>query len=97
MSLYKLKEESAKNSVDYIIAKLLLNSLYGKFGINPEMEEHCIVLIDKIEEYQNKYLVTNIIILVNEISLISYYKSNPFTENIKIKNVSIPISTAVTA
>jgi len=62
MSLYKLKEESAKNSVDYIIAKLLLNSLYGKFGINPEMD-----------------------------------KSNPFTENIKIKNVSIPISTAVTA
>jgi hypothetical protein len=65
--------------------------------MNPEMEEHRIISTNKIEDYQDKYIISNIILLENEKSLISYYKSDPFTENIKIKNVSIPISTAVTA
>lgn len=36
---YDLKKEAAKvskNSPDYIFAKLFMNSLYGKFGANPE-------------------------------------------------------------
>lgn len=32
---YTLKSESPRDSPDYIIAKLFLNSLYGKFGSNP--------------------------------------------------------------
>jgi hypothetical protein len=32
---YALKSESERDSPDYIIAKLFLNSLYGKFGSNP--------------------------------------------------------------
>jgi len=34
--LYEMKVHSEKNSPDYIIAKLLLNSLYGRIGMNPE-------------------------------------------------------------
>lgn len=33
---YEMKENSAKGSPDYIFAKLMLNSLYGKFAANPE-------------------------------------------------------------
>ncbi len=33
---YKLKSDSERDSPDYIIAKLFLNSLYGKFGSNPD-------------------------------------------------------------
>lgn len=33
---YALKSESERDSADYIIAKLFLNSLYGKFGSNPD-------------------------------------------------------------
>lgn len=36
------KAASAKGSADYIIAKLHLNSLYGKFGANPETYEQFI-------------------------------------------------------
>jgi hypothetical protein len=33
---YALKSDSERDSPDYIIAKLFLNSLYGKFGSNPD-------------------------------------------------------------
>lgn len=32
---YQLKSDSERNSAEYIIAKLFLNSLYGKFGADP--------------------------------------------------------------
>ena len=41
---YKMKAEAEKGSPDYIFAKLFLNSLYGKFGANPEKyQEHMVV------------------------------------------------------
>ena len=36
---YAMKNAASKSSADYIIAKLFLNSLYGKFGANPEKYE----------------------------------------------------------
>jgi hypothetical protein len=44
--LYNIKQISSKKSADYIIAKLLLNSLYCRLGMVQECEEH-IVLSDK--------------------------------------------------
>ena len=44
--LYSLKQNSSKDSSDYIISKLLLNSLYGRLGMNPEMENHLIIESD---------------------------------------------------
>ena len=32
--MYKMKEESAKDSPDYMVSKLLMNSLYGRFGMD---------------------------------------------------------------
>lgn len=41
---YAMKNESEKGSPAYIFAKLFLNSLYGKFGANPDnYREHIIV------------------------------------------------------
>jgi len=36
--LYKIRENSNKKSVDNVLAKLLLNSLYGRFGLDREKE-----------------------------------------------------------
>jgi len=36
--LYKIKQKSKKNSVEYMCSKLLMNSLYGKFGQRREKE-----------------------------------------------------------
>ena len=41
--LYNLKVNSEKRSPDYTISKLLLNSLYRRFGMNPEYENHIII------------------------------------------------------
>lgn len=49
---YKLKEESKdKDHAQYIFAKLFLNSLYGKFGSNPQSYEEF-----KIIEQSNIYI-----------------------------------------
>jgi hypothetical protein len=37
--LFKLKQNSSKDSVDYMVSKLLMNSLYGKFGQRREKQQ----------------------------------------------------------
>jgi hypothetical protein len=37
-SLYEIREKAEKNSVDSLIAKLLLNSCYGRFGLRRDRE-----------------------------------------------------------
>nr|YP_009690257.1 DNA polymerase family B [Porodaedalea pini]QEG57037.1 DNA polymerase family B [Porodaedalea pini] len=41
--MYKMKEESQKDSPGYVISKLLMNSLYGRFGMKRSMVNHEIV------------------------------------------------------
>jgi DNA polymerase type B, organellar and viral len=41
--LYNMKANSASGSPDYIIAKLLMNSLYGRLGMNQDMENHIVI------------------------------------------------------
>ena len=52
--LYELKSNSINNSPGYIICKLLLNSLYGRFGMNPIMENN------KIIELLNKWIIPSL-------------------------------------
>jgi len=40
---YDMKKIVLKNSINYIIAKLMLNSLYGRLGMNPYLPKHLIV------------------------------------------------------
>lgn len=112
--IYKIKESynDNKNSPWYTIAKLLLNALYGKFGMNPDFEQHAIIEQSEIEEYCCKFRVTNWVPINNKL-LICYTnkenlhsKSNQSSgditkgENGKTnfnKNVSISISSAITA
>lgn len=98
--LYKLKFNSAKGTPNYMIAKLTLNSLYGKFGTEPVMENHIILDSKKAKGYHDKYVVTNVIDLGNNKELLSYFKpDNKFTENNKpsSKNTSIAVALAITA
>ena len=45
-----MKENSNKNSSSYVIAKLFLNSLYGRFGLNPSLNKHLIANKKDIEK-----------------------------------------------
>lgn len=42
-TLYDIRQKSAKDSVDNLLAKLLMNSCYGRFGLNVNREE---IIID---------------------------------------------------
>lgn len=59
---YKLKEQATieHNEGKRTIAKLMQNSLYGKFGLNPLIKSKMPVLKDNIVKYENiKYLCTD--------------------------------------
>jgi len=95
--LYKIKENSDKGTPDYTISKLLLNSLYGRFGMSPDMETNLIVNSDTALKIIEKHVVTNSISFKNGKELITFFEA---PENIDFKrsiNISIPISLAVTA
>jgi hypothetical protein len=97
-TLYELKVNSKKGSPDYIISKLLLNNLYGRLGMNPEMENHIICPYkDEIKYIANdNYKVSNIQDLNNGKLLLSYYETQNKDYD-KPLNISIVVSSAVTA
>lgn len=51
-SLYDIRMTSPKNSVSDIMAKLLMNSSYGRFGMNPEKENIGFTLKEGSSEYK---------------------------------------------
>jgi len=74
---------------------MLLNSLYGRLGMNPEMETHLILPSEQALKYYN--LEPDIIPLNNGKELISFFETNVYDKSNNSTNVSVPISTAVTA
>jgi hypothetical protein len=48
--LHEMKQSSDKSNPMYLIAKLILNSLYGKFGMTDDLANHVIVNTDKLDE-----------------------------------------------
>lgn len=50
--LYKIRLTSPKNSVSDILAKLLMNSSYGRFGMNLEKENITFELKEGVKEYR---------------------------------------------
>jgi hypothetical protein len=94
---FNLKTNSSKDSPHYIIAKLLLNTLYGRFGMNPELEKHVIIEGIKRYEYVEKYEVSDILELKNGKELISYSDHNDDLDYDRLSNVSVALAASVTA
>lgn len=71
--LFNLRQRSQKNTPINIIAKLLLNSLYGRFGMNPDKADH-IILGDQLEKDKIfiDYEVKSVVNLGNGKELYSY-------------------------
>ena len=100
--LYKIKESHKKEDPWYAISKLLMNSLYGRFGMDPDFETFLIIDSEELDNYLNKFEVKDFKELNNNKILISYLDKNKI-ENSKFKtaksnkNVSISIPSAITA
>jgi hypothetical protein len=97
--LYNIKVNSKKGTPDYIISKLLLNTLYGRFGMDPYMENHIIVNNTDSLQFRANKVITNILDLNNGKELISFFDQKDYEIELKKKslNISVPIAAAVTA
>jgi hypothetical protein len=100
--LYILKENSLKGTSNYIISKLLLNSLYGRLGMDPTPENHLILNSSKAIDYYSSpnIKISNIIDLKNGKELITYLNTSIKDEEsnpLQLKNVSVVVSSVVTA
>jgi hypothetical protein len=92
--LYGLKCKYDSDNPKYIIAKMLMNSLYGRFGLNPEERESVIVSDEDYEDILfNKKQVKQIPLLSGKV-LVSYEKD---IDEINLNNISISVSAAISA
>ena len=99
--LYEIKKASNKNEPMYLISKLLLNSLYGRFGMDYKLNKHNFIDNNELYNYIDNYTIENIIPLNNNLSLISYFDNNKYKNILLSKdsknNISISIASAISA
>ena len=95
--LYNLRSEYTKPHPLNYIAKILLNSLYGRFGMDDNFENINVIHKDYFADFENKYF-DNISdkIKLGEYWLV-FFKSEEVNEDIGTHNVSISIAAAITA
>lgn len=93
--LYRMKTLYDSSDPKYYIAKLLMNSLYGRFGLNP-VEEDVEIVSDAIsEEIIASKKNVKVIPLLSGNVIVSYEKSSE--DGINISNISVPIASAIAA
>jgi hypothetical protein len=71
-----------------------MNSLYGRFGLNPEERETELVSSEESEAIIANEKQVTVVPLLSGSVIISYDKD---TEDINIDNISVPISAAISA
>jgi DNA polymerase type B, organellar and viral len=74
-TLYSIKCNSEPGTAMYTVSKLLLNSLYGRLGMSPFVENHTIVESSKSNDLllNEGNIITNVVDLQNGKELISYF------------------------
>ncbi len=100
--LYKMKTEASPTNlnnngdpVKYFIAKLLMNALYGRFGMNPISEENCIVSPEESEKIIMNHKNVKVVPLLSGNAFLTYDKLDD--EDIDIADISVCISSAISA
>ena len=101
--LAKIKEITPKSDPMYLIAKLLMNSLYGKFGMRPVLPNN--IIIDNKDEdsfinsHRDNYEIKRIIDLNNGKSLINYILKDEdmLTNDTVYKNINVAIASFITS
>lgn len=95
--LYDLRKQHPSGTALNLIAKILLNSLYGRFGMDDNFNEIKIMHKDLLNEFYNKHLDN----LVDEIEIgdyvIVFYKIENNQEYEEGHNVNVAVSSAITA
>lgn len=84
----------------YLISKLLMNSLYGRFAMSDIFENHIIIDMKDLDDVLLKYNVADWLPLDHHKVLISYTnddeQEHKLLENYSTANISIAIASAIT-
>jgi hypothetical protein len=99
--LFAIKQSHAPSDPMYLISKLLLNSLYGRFGMNLDLIEHRVINNNELFRYigKSKAYIPEIIDLNNGKSIVSITKirdKKHESDTAKL-NVSIGVASAITS
>jgi len=104
--LYEIKCNHSKDHPMYLISKLLLNSLYGRFGMHIEtfLTKNSIVDNDELYEMMEHNNILDIMNFDENLNLITYIPNNKNNDdenslfnNMTKFNISISLSAAITA
>jgi hypothetical protein len=102
LDLYEIKNSHDKSHPLYFVSKLLLNSLYGKFGMNYEQlfESQIIINNNELFDLIDNNTITEVLDLENNKSLISITDDNKIENYLHediYSNISVSISSSITA
>lgn len=97
--IYKMRLTYPKTDPMNYIAKLLLNSLYGRFGMNDDFVYSAIIPQNDLNEYEKSVGKENIIdvIEMDDNYIVQSKIKNRYLELNDPKNVNVGISAAITA
>jgi len=96
--LYNLRSQYPKNDPMNFIAKILLNSLYGRFGMDENFDNINVIHKDYYSDFENKFIdqITNKI-EIDDYIMVFYNSSDNLNEDQEEHNVSVSIAAAITA
>lgn len=95
--LYELKKNSSNGTPDYLISKLLMNSLYGRFGMTPDNLNTAILSnleIDFLIQSNEEYHIYDKTDLDDDFSIITFRKIDDEQTD---ANVNVSIAASITA
>ena len=95
--LFQIKQSHEPSHPMYLISKLLLNSLYGKFGMSIDLIENDLIEAQSLSDYIGTNNIIDGIDLGNGKSIVSTLKFRDFDSDITRMNVSIGIAASITA
>ena len=78
---YGVKSSSPKDSFEYLMSKLFLNSLYGRFGMKPELTQTEIITVDKLDSYLDHKVLDNITYLDDDYVMVDSSDPNTDSDN----------------
>ena len=95
--LFEFRQRYPSSHPLNFIAKILLNSLYGRFGMDDDFPEISVIHKDYFADFENKYLDDIIDKIKIDNYFIVFYKTENTFEDINTHNVSISIAATITA